>query len=167
MQVNSSDVPSDRLISPFKDMVGHHTDAYFADIAQEISLPELIQAFYTSPLFKAERLVLRLAARAPSSDADAAALAAGSSQHFAVWTVEARSDTDILLADKGGRTKSWLAVEPLESGTRVWFGSVVVPVMKAGKAELGPVFTSLMGVHALYSRALLGVAARRVTHHAA
>ena len=168
VQVHSSDIPDGYLISEFAKMAGYHTDAFYIDLPKSITLEDLIFAFYTTPLFKAERWVLRIAARAPSTDVDARALASAQVEAFAVWHVELRTDTDILLADQqSGRTKSWLAVEQTPNGTRAWFGSVVVPVMRRGKTELGPVFTSLMGLHGMYSRALLGVAARRVLSQAA
>ena len=49
-------------------------------------------------------------------------------------------------------------------GTRLYFGSAVVPVMNAatGKSEMGFVFKALLGFHKLYSRALLSAAAARL-----
>ena len=50
------------------------------------------------------------------------------------------------------------------TGTRLYFGSVVVPVHdpKTGEMGLGPVHGPLIGFHKLYSRLLLGAAARRL-----
>lgn len=150
MNIEEADAPPHSLIAPFAQKEAHHTDCFVAaDVTAD--LPALIEAFYTQPLFKAERVVLRLAAGARSSDAEAAALARGDADKFAVWTVSARTETDILLADASGRTMSWLSV-----AQGVAFGSVVVPVAdRRGRLTLGPVFHSLMGAHKFYSRALL------------
>ena len=132
------------------------------DVAGPVSLAELIESFYSSPLFKAERLVLRFLAKAPSTRADVVALAAGMSDKFAVWTVEDRRDDEILLGAADGRTKSWLRVVPTKAGTTLNFGSVVVPVRnKRGKLVKGPVFDALLKPHKIYSRMLLGSSALR------
>jgi hypothetical protein len=54
-------------------------------------------------------------------------------------------------------------------GTRLYFGSAVVPVhsLKRGRTSLGPVFTALLGFHKLYSRVLLRAAERRLSRKAA
>ena len=151
--------PAGSLIAPFAEKEAHYVDAFRQDTGEDVRLSDYIAAFYTTPLFRAERAVLRLTARAPSSDADATALAAGVSDTFAIWTVEARRDDEILLADRSGRTKSWLHVAP----GQVWFGSVVVPVARGGTLTLGPVFHALLGFHQIYSRLLLRSAVARVT----
>ncbi|WP_299725025.1 hypothetical protein [uncultured Tateyamaria sp.] len=159
MDIRETTAPADSLIAPFRAQEAHHTDCFEVECASDVTLPNYITAFYTQPLFRAERLVLRVAARAPSTDADVAALAAGTADRFAVWRVSERRETEIFLTDRSGRTCSWLQV-----GAGVLrFGSVVVPVRgRNGKLTLGPVFHSLLGAHKLYSRALLAGAARRV-----
>ena len=163
MQVTQADrIPNGRLISALALAEGHYADAFHVTLPRAVDLTTFVAAFYTTPLFKAERFVLRLFARAPTTDADAVYLAEGLSDQFAVWTVEGRNGTEILLGDKSGRTKSWLCVEPAGGETVLWFGSVVVPVMQRGKPTLGPVFDSLLGAHKLYSRMLLAAAAKRI-----
>jgi len=49
-------------------------------------------AFYTTLVFKLERLILKLAVSRPSTDAQAKQLAAGSIDEFSAWHVEARSE---------------------------------------------------------------------------
>lgn len=157
MDIRQTDVPAGSLIAPYATSEGHYTDC-FVVAGSDGDLPAFIEAFYTQPLMRAERVVLRIAARAPSTDAEARALAHGRADRFAVWTVSQRTETEILLADASGRTLSWLSV-----AAGLAFGSVVVPVPdRRGRLTLGPVFHSLRGAHKLYSRALLAGAARRL-----
>ncbi|MEP0011386.1 hypothetical protein [Tateyamaria sp.] len=122
-------------------------------------MPDFITAFYTQPLFRAERFVLRWAAGARSTDDNVATLSQGSATHFAVWEVSERRNDQVLLAQVGGRTYSWLQA----GDGKLRFGSVVVPVRgRAGMLTLGPVFHSLLSAHKYYSRALLAGAARRL-----
>lgn len=159
MNIVETDPPANSLIAPFALRPGHYTDCFEVACARDVTLAAFITAFYTQPLFRAERLVLRIAARAPSTDAQVAALADGSAGDFAVWQVAERREDEVFLAERSGRTCSWLQV-----GAGVLrFGSVVVPVAgRGGALTLGPVFQSLLGAHKLYSRALLAGAARRV-----
>lgn len=122
-------------------------------------------AFYTTWLFRLERWILRLAVARPSTDEEARQLARGEREAFAAWSVEARAPDQLLMCDFTGRTRSWLMVAPA-AGTRLYFGSVVVPVRdpKTGETGLGPVHGPLIGFHKLYSRLLLGAAARRLAH---
>jgi hypothetical protein len=125
-----------------------------------------VTAFYTTWLFRLERWILRLAVARPSTDEEARQLARGEREAFAAWSVEARAPDQLLMCDFTGRTRSWLMVAPAAgtTGTRLYFGSVVVPVRdpKTGKMGLGPVHGPLIGFHKLYSRSLLGAAARRL-----
>lgn len=160
--VRDATPPDGTLIAPFARRDGYYVDGFCVDLASAVSLEAFITAFYTTSLFRAERVVLRLAARAPSTDADVAALAQGRAEQFAAWTVEARTQDEIVLGDASGRTKSWLRVAPHPGGTQLWFGSVVVPVEQRGRLTLGPVFHALLGAHKVYSRLLLGAAAARL-----
>lgn len=165
MQITEMPIPPGSLIAPFAAEPGTYTDCYAVTVPASVDLSAYIAAFYTTWLFRAERMVLRVAARRPSTDAEAHALAGGTADSFAVWTVEGRSAQDILLGDQSGRTKSWLMVSPEDAGTGLFFGSVVVPEppKKPGAApRLGPVFDALLGAHKVYSRMLLGASARRV-----
>ncbi|MEO0746509.1 MAG: hypothetical protein AAFY49_14280 [Pseudomonadota bacterium] len=156
MTIREAEIPPGSLIAQFSQAEGHYVDCFATDGAAD--LPSYIEAFYTQPLFQAERVVLRLAARAPSTDAEAAALARGEAERFAVWTVAGRTQTELLMADASGRTMSWLSVDE-----GLAFGSVVVPVRdRRGRLTLGPVFHRLLGAHKVYSRALLAGAASRL-----
>ncbi len=165
VNVTAQDIPTGSLIAEQATQAGYYTDCFSCVVPGQVCLADYVTAFYTTPLFRAERLVLRLAARAPSTDAQARALAEGETERFAVWQVAARHDDEMLLAERSGRTKSWFKVAAQGADTQLFFGSVVVPVKaKSGKMVLGPVFDSLLTAHGLYSRALLASASRRLHH---
>jgi hypothetical protein len=130
------------------------------------SFEAYVEAFYTTPLFKIERGVLRWLAARPSSDDQARELARGGRAQFAAWTVEGRAPNQLLLADYTGRTRSWLMTAPGSpgEGTRLYFGSAVVARKdpKTGRGKLGFTFDALLRFHKLYSRLLLGSARSRL-----
>jgi hypothetical protein len=143
---------------------GAYTDCYVAEIPRDVTLREFVEAFYTTPVFKLERLVLRLALSRPSTDAQAALLAAGSLNSFAIWSVEGRQHNQVMLVDFAGRTRSWLMTEAIGAlsggGTRLYFGSAVMPEKAAGggRRRMGWKFRALLGFHKIYSQVLLFVA---------
>ncbi len=142
-----------------------YTDCFTTALDRPVTLGELVEAFYTSWLFRLERAILATLFACPSTDAEAAELAAGVRERFAAWTVEARADDQVLLCDLRGRTRSWLMVEATDGNvTRLRFGSAIVAAhpQRRGRAALGAGFRALLGFHRLYSRALLGAAARRL-----
>jgi len=160
MKIDEIPVPEGTLIATYADREAHYTDCFETQVAVPVSLGVFINAFYTQPLFQAERIVLRLFAGQASSDAEAKALANGAADRFAVWQVQGRTPAELLMADQAGRTMSWLMV----TEDRLRFGSIVVPQRtKSGKLTLGPVFDSLIGAHKVYSRALLSGAVRRAS----
>lgn len=162
--VSTCELPANALLQRYRTAQGF-ADCYAVEVDRNVSLEQFITAFYTTPLFKVERAILKWAASRPSTDADVQALATGERETFAAWRVEARESTQILLADFMGRTRSWLMVEPLETGgTRLNFGSGIVPKVdaKTGQASMGIAFTALLGFHKLYSRALLAAARKRL-----
>ena len=148
---------------------GVFADCYCTALPVRVSHAEYVEAFYTTAVFKAERWLLKWAVSRPSSDRDAHQLAIGASHTFAAWRVEGRDANELLLADFTGRTKSWLMATAIDSGndsagTRLYFGSAVVPVRRADSRarELGFAFHSLLGFHKLYSRVLLSAVRARV-----
>jgi hypothetical protein len=160
-------LPPDALLLSYAGK-GGYVDCYSCEIEGRVSHVEFVQAFYTTALFKLERLILRWAVMRPSSNAQAAQLARAETSEFAAWSVEARAPDQILLRDLAGRTRSWLMVAPVGTAgerTRLLFGSGIVPVRDAssGAARLGWSFRALLGFHKLYSRALLGAARRRLS----
>jgi hypothetical protein len=140
---------------------GGYTDCYGAEVPGQVSLPEYILAFYTSPLFKLERLILRLAIAKPSTDVQAEELASGLRDRFAAWHVEGRTEEEILMCDLGGRTRSWLMALPSSLGngvrTTLYFGSAVVPKRdpQTGSLSLEARYQALLGFHQVYSVLLL------------
>lgn len=143
-------------------------DCYVAEVPLDADLARYVEAFYTGRAFKLERLLLRWFANRPSTDADARAVARGETSAFAAWTVEARDPRQLLMCDMLGRTRSWFMVAPVGTagapGTRLYFGSAVVPVRDArsGEARLGGLFRALLGFHQHYSRVLLSAARSRI-----
>jgi len=142
---------------------GGYTDCFVIETAARVSLARYVEAFYTNWLFKLERRVLTLAAR-PSSDLQAVELAAGNGSAFAAWEVESRAADQLLMRDITGRTRSWFMVVPTAGGTRLYFGSAITATRHStsGPATIGPVFQALVGIHELYSRALLATARGRL-----
>lgn len=163
-------LPDDVLLKRYQDE-GAYTDCYTTDVATAVSQSRFIEAFYTTHVFKLERLILRLAVSRPSTDAQAAQLAQGDIDSFAAWSVEARRENELLLCDLHGHTRSWLMTVPLDdgSGTRLYFGSAVVPSHdpRTGETRMASGFRALLGFHKLYSRILLGAARARLESGAA
>lgn len=164
--VRKTDLPASALLRKYV-YEGAYTDCYVTEVTTVASQAEYVEAFYTTGPFKLERLILRWLVSKPSSDCDARRLAHGEIDSFAAWTVEGRAQNQLLLCDFQRRTRSWLMAVPLESGgtgTRLYFGSAVVPVRtKSGKVALGFTFTVLLGFHKLYSQVLLRAARSRLT----
>ncbi len=165
------DLPSGALLKIYADRDECYTDCYATDIAGAVSLADFVCFFYTTWLFKLERVILKYAVSRPSSDEEARRVADGTIDRFAAWTVEQRSDDQLLMCDIAQSTRSWFMVAKGEGtkgeggGTRLYFGSAVVPRAKpasGNKKSFGIVFYALLGFHKLYSRALLATARRRL-----
>lgn len=155
MKIKKQTLPEHALLQVYGTRSDCFSDCYATVLKRSISLEDYIKAFYSTRLFRTERAMLG-AIGSPSTDADLDALACGDSEKFAAWTVEAREADQILMCDRSGHTRSWLMVEPEGAGTRLFFGSAVVPKVEGG--ELGFLFRALLGFHKLYSRALLRAA---------
>jgi hypothetical protein len=168
LRITATALPPQGLLAAYRDR-GAFTDCYVTTLDRPLTLAAYVDAFYTTPLFKLERLILAAFAKRPSTDLQARQLAIGEVDSFAAWRVEAREPDQILLADMTGRTRSWLMVVPARDGdsggTRLYFGSAVVPVAHpaTGQRRMGFVFSALLGFHKLYSRALLSSARRKLT----
>jgi len=155
-KVGAAPLPSDSLLARHS-VAGDHTDCYATEVPRAVTLEEFVSAFYLSFGFVPERLMLYLIGRG-GSPADARALAAGETDRFAAWSVEARGEHELLLSDFLGRTRSWLKAQPLANGgTRLHFGSGV-----RWRGDGDGVFRALLGFHAAYSRVLLRAAAQRL-----
>jgi hypothetical protein len=158
--IDATELPPESLLLPYRG--AGYTDCYVTTLPFPVTAAAFIEAFYTTPLFKLERMILGVMLRRPSTDAHAHELAVGHRNAFAAWSVEARRKDQILLA--AGRTRSWLAATPdTSAGTRLYFGSAVVPQRSAsGKQAMGFWFRALGGFHKIYARALLRAARHRL-----
>lgn len=167
--VRACELPSDALLRRYRER--GYTDCWALAMARPVTHAEFVEAFYTTPVFRLERWILRVAVARPSTDAEARRLAHGEADRFAAWTVEARAPDQLLLCDIAQRTRSWLMVSPAESPghTTLWFGSAVVAVEdeRTGERRLGATYTALLGFHRLYSRILLRGACSRLLRHPA
>ena len=138
---------------------GAYIDCFTTVIPGRVSHSQFVEAFYTSRVFKLERLILKWLVDKPSTDVEAKELAAGVRDRFAAWTVESRSTDQLLMCDYLGQTRSWLMVAACERdgspATRLHFGSVVTSVRRFP-------FNVLLGFHRLYSRILLKSAKARL-----
>ena len=157
LTIQKSPAPANALIHKYTSMPGAYTDCYLTEIPAQVSFSEYVFAFYTTPLFKVERLILTLTVQKPSTDTQARELSDAKRDSIAAWTVEARSENQILMCDFASSTRSWLMTISTETGTRLYFGSAVVPhrIAKDGKPSLGFFFTALLGFHKVYSVLLL------------
>lgn len=163
MSIQAEPLPAHALLGRYA-VEGSFADCYVTEVPGAVPFATYVEAFYTGGLFKVERRLLGWLARRPSTDAEAGALGRGERDSFSAWTVEARATDQLLMCDLGGRTRSWLMVAPGATGTRLHFGSAVVPRVDAsGRAQgMGWLFHALLGFHAWYSRALLGAARDRL-----
>jgi len=163
--------PSGALLRPYAEADECYADCYAVDIDARVVLSDYVACFYTTWLFGLERTLLRFLASRPSTDRQVRDFATGASDRFAAWYAENRSENQLLACDFSERTRSWFMIEPVANddeenqiGTRLYFGSAVVPRRnpKTHQLELGSVFSMLLGYHKLYSRALLSAAAARL-----
>jgi hypothetical protein len=166
--IRSCQLPSGALLNRYRGS-GAYADCYVTEAPRMVTHAEFVEAFYTTAVFKLERLLLALFVSRPSTDVQAGQLARGELDSFAAWSVEGRAPDQLLMRDLGGRTRSWLMVGQPEgdhsTGTRLYFGSAVVPSRRSrsGRSGLGPVFGALLGFHKVYSRVLLRAAWSRLS----
>ncbi|MDX1378506.1 MAG: hypothetical protein R3307_06635 [Anaerolineales bacterium] len=111
-----------------------------------------------------ERFILKWTVSKPSTDSQARQLSEGKINAFAAWTVEARSENQLLMSDFLDRTKSWLMISPSQTGTHLYFGTGIIPVAhsRTGKSTIGFGFQAMLGFHILYSVVLLRAAKSRL-----
>ncbi|MEO8305663.1 MAG: hypothetical protein ABI724_16250 [Betaproteobacteria bacterium] len=167
--IQACELPADALLCKYLGG-GAYADCYVTEVAGPVSHAEYVEAFYTTAIFRIERLLLAWFVSRPSTNLQARQLASGKASTFAAWTVEARSPDQVLLSDLQGRTRSWLMCAPAGidalSSTRLYFGSAVMPkaTSRSGEARMGAVFRVLLGFHKVYSRVLLRAAVSRLEH---
>jgi hypothetical protein len=157
--IEKGPLPENALLLKYQRS-GDFTDCYSTRLPVAVSHADYVAAFYTSWLFRLERLILRWAVARPSTDVEARQVADGDIDRFAAWTVEERAENQLLMCDFQNRTRSWFMV----SGQRLYFGSAVVASRGSStdKPSMGFAFRALIGFHRLYSRALLYCAKSRL-----
>jgi hypothetical protein len=160
ISIQKTPAPANTLLDSYTSVIGAYTDCYMTQIPRDVTFAEYVFAFYTTPLFKLERGILKFTVSKPATDADAKSLADGLADKFAAWTVEHRSEDEILLCDFLSRTRSWLMTKSDGFNTQLYFGSAVVP--KRGATALDAGFRALLGFHQVYSVLLLGSAKRKL-----
>lgn len=159
--INESNLPETAFLRRYADE-GHYTDCFTTRVPVATSLPDFVEAFYTTRLFKAERVILRWLAL-PSTDAEAKQVARGARDDFAAWTVEDRGVDQLLLIDVRQRTGSWFMVRQGDPGSVLYFGSVVFRTEEmSGGRKMRWTHRWLLGFHRLYSCALLSAARSRL-----
>ena len=165
--IESCKLPEEALLNSYSNG-GAYTDCFRTEISGTITHAQYVCAFYTTLLFKLERMILSWLVSKPSSDDEARQLAEGSTHLFAAWQVESRCENQLLLSDFRGRTRSWLMVLPVDhssdKGTYLYFGSAITTVQNpgTGRMTLGSGFRALLGFHKIYSRLLLYSASLRL-----
>lgn len=152
-------LPMGAFLEAYRD-AGAHTDCYTTVVGGARTLQSYVAAFYTTPLFRAERFILARAVSKPSTDEDVKRLVSGTASNFAAWTVERRAEDQLLMCDYVGRTRSWFMITPeTDAGnvsTRLFFGSAVVPLANEPAGQGLPAsFKAMLWFHHMYSILLL------------
>ncbi len=155
--VRATELPENALLRRYaKDA---YTDCFAAQITGNRDLEGFVAAFYTTWLFKAERLVLGVLLKSRSTDEEAAQLARDKTRRFAVWTVEERNEHQLLMCPVDQKTRSWLMVEKHAENTLLYFGSALLVDSERRRSMAMRI---LIKVHRLYSKALLALARRKL-----
>lgn len=163
-------VPDDALLRTYQgglrpECWAKSGDCFAVTVDGTTELAAFVFAFYTSPVFRIERLILRLLAGASATDTEAQRLAHGSGTGFAIWQVGERTTTQLLMCDRYERTRSWFRVVPLNGGkTLLQFGSAVASRSgdQPATRTRGRLFRLLLKFHVVYSQVLLHAAKRGV-----
>lgn len=170
LDISESSLPDGALLARYHgEESGHgasaYVDCFTTRLNRHVSISEFVATFYQTWLFRLERFILASLAGVRSTDEDAIAVAEGHADGFAAWDVEARAEDQLLLSDLNGRTRSWFRVEQAGTGTQLFFGSAVLPVVDAetGEARVTRTYRWLLDFHRFYSVLLLASARRKLT----
>jgi hypothetical protein len=162
-------LPPETLLARYCDGAGTYTDSFVIEAPGAIALHDLVEAFYSSPAFKLELLVVGILFGKRWSDRQAGQLARCETADFSAWRVWERTADQLLMREIiSDKTRSWLMVQPQRGEpaptTRVYFGTAVLPVGEdaKGRPRMSVLFAPLLVFHRLYSRLLLGSAVRRL-----
>ena len=169
MSLHSGSAPEGALIRRYTTNPGGYSDRFYVDIPADVTLSDYILAFFSTPIFRMERLILNLVPSGRSNEQCVLDLASGTGDKMAGWKTEKRDENQLLLAVGDGPIRTWLMVQGTQSSettptktTRLYFGSAVLPtsMTKDGHPKLAIVFKLFSGLHIFYSRLLLWWAAR-------
>ena len=161
---SACDLPPEALLAAYAEDPDNYTDCFAVEVQGNVSLADFIAAFYTTWLFKLERWLLSFALGARATDQDARNLAEGQTERYSAWTVEARTDSQIVMCPVGEKTRSWFMVEPLDGTTTLYFGSAVLGTKPGHRTSRTSalLIKLLLPFHRLYSLALLSAARRKL-----
>jgi|Marorgknorr_s2lv_3_1036020.scaffolds.fasta_scaffold00331_6 hypothetical protein len=151
-------LPPHALLDNYAQTPENYTDCYCTIVPGQITIERYITAFYNSIGFLPERFILGWVLGKHANAQTVRKLASDQADEFSAWKVEARSSDQLLLADTSGATRSWLMVEPLDSKTKLYFGSAVVHRSSIRKNPRTFSFSALLLFHKAYSRLLLAAA---------
>ena len=160
--VNNAPLPDGALLQEFVDL-GEYTDCFVVHVRGEVTFPKYVESFYTTSLFKAERLLLKWLISRPSTDEEARQVSRNEIHAFAAWKEHSRSVNQLVMMDFRQQTCSWFMLVPQESGNRLYFGSAVMRNKETSSGrKMKWTYRCLLGFHRLYSQALLRSAARQL-----
>ncbi|MEP3196313.1 MAG: hypothetical protein ABJO57_00450 [Lentilitoribacter sp.] len=160
MSIQMGAIPDGGLLARY-DAVNHaYTDCFKTEVDQNISFEDYARAFFNSPVFKLERIIIALTTGKKTSEQSVDDLISGRADDFAVWQVEDRADNQILMKVGDGQIRTWLMSEQNEGRTLFYFGSAILPFNEKG--DKGFLFHALSGFHKLYARILLWMAKKGV-----
>ncbi len=156
-------LPEQALLNEFVER-GEYTDCFVTRVDRVATFPAFVESFYTTRLFKLERLILKWLISRPSSDEEARQLARDESHVFAAWHEHDRSDDQLIMMDFRQQTCSWFMLVGDERASHLYFGSAVMrDVDESSGKKMKWTYRALLGFHRLYSRALLHAAARQLS----
>ena len=160
--VDEVPLPDGALLQEFAER-GEYTDCFVIPVGNDVTFPAYIESFYTTRLFKAERLILKWLISRPSTDGEARQLSRDEIHEFAAWKEHSRSDNQLVMLDFRQRTCSWFMLVQQKNENLLYFGSAVMRNRETSSGrEMKWTYRCLLGFHRLYSRALLQAAARRL-----
>lgn len=161
-------VPDDALLATHALIgPGAYTDTVSVEIEGTVSLPDFIEAFYSSRAIQPELFMIGVLFRKPTSRQQVSDLAHGRIDALAAWRVgERRADQILMREILSDKTRLYLMVRPSADGgtTELLFGTAVLPVgvQADGSPRMSVLFTALLGFHELYARILLRSAKARL-----
>lgn len=160
MSIQMGEIPDQGLLGRYNLVKHAYTDCFKTEVDQSVSFEKYARAFFSSPVFKLERIIIALTTGKKTTERSVDELISGQSDDFAVWQVEDRTDNQLLLKVGDGQIRTWLMSEQKDDSTMMYFGSAILPLNENG--DKGFLFHALFGFHKLYARILLWMAKKGV-----